>query len=105
MTYLSHLLGKRVLDSVGQPLGNIADLAITLDESFGDDFPRVTLVLVRARRSTPALALGTDFGFERGRGAAARLCSIRRALTSPSARKRKTNSFCGAMFWTSKSLT
>jgi magnesium transporter len=48
MIYLSQILGKPVLDSVGQPLGKIADLAITIEEPFGGDFPPVTLVLVRA---------------------------------------------------------
>ncbi|MDQ3815165.1 MAG: CBS domain-containing protein [Armatimonadota bacterium] len=48
MPYLSHILGKRVVDSVGQPMGRIVDLAITVEEPFGGDFPPVTLVLVRA---------------------------------------------------------
>lgn len=48
MPYLSDILGKRVVDSVGQPLGHIVDLAITVEEPFGGDFPPVTLVLVRA---------------------------------------------------------
>src|SRR5688500_17780889 len=48
MPYLSQILGKRVLDSVGQPMGRIMDLAITVEEPFGGDFPPVTLVLVRA---------------------------------------------------------
>jgi CBS domain-containing protein/sporulation protein YlmC with PRC-barrel domain len=48
MAYLSHILGKRVVDSVGQPMGRIADLAITVEEPFGGEFPPVTLVLVRA---------------------------------------------------------
>jgi CBS domain-containing protein/sporulation protein YlmC with PRC-barrel domain len=48
MAYLSHILGKRVVDSVGQPMGRISDLAITVEEPFGGEFPPVTLVLVRA---------------------------------------------------------
>lgn len=48
MPYLSHILGKRVMDSVGQPVGRIVDLAITIEEPFGGEFPPVTLVLVRA---------------------------------------------------------
>ena len=48
MPYLSHILGKRVLDSVGQPMGRIIDLAITIEEPFGGEFPPVTLVLVKA---------------------------------------------------------
>lgn len=48
MPYLSHILGKRVLDSVGQPMGRIVDLAITIEEPFGGEFPPVTLVLVKA---------------------------------------------------------
>ncbi|MBV9469114.1 MAG: hypothetical protein JOZ57_07695, partial [Abitibacteriaceae bacterium] len=48
MPYLSHILGKRVVDSVGQAMGHIVDLAITVEEPFGGDFPPVTLVLVRA---------------------------------------------------------
>lgn len=48
MPYLSHILGKRVIDSVGQPVGRIVDLAITIEEPFGGEFPPVTLVLVRA---------------------------------------------------------
>lgn len=47
MPYLSHLLGQRVVDSVGQPIGRIFDLAITIEEPFGGEFPPVTLVLVR----------------------------------------------------------
>jgi len=48
MAYLSQVLGKRVLDASGQPVGRIDDLAITIEEPFGGDFPPVTLVLVRA---------------------------------------------------------
>lgn len=48
MAYLSQILGKRVLDSVGQPMGKIVDLAITIEEPFGGEFPPVTLVLVKA---------------------------------------------------------
>ena len=48
MPYLSHILGKRVVDSVGQSMGHIVDLAVTVEEPFGGDFPPVTLVLVRA---------------------------------------------------------
>ena len=48
MAYLSQILGKRVLDSVGQPMGKIVDLAVTVEEPFGGDFPPVTLVLVKA---------------------------------------------------------
>jgi CBS domain-containing protein len=48
MIYLSQILGRPVLDSVGQPMGKIADLAVTIEEPFGGDFPPVTLVLVRA---------------------------------------------------------
>ncbi len=48
MAYLSQILRKRVLDSVGQPIGRIEDLAITVEEPFGGEFPPVTLVLVRA---------------------------------------------------------
>lgn len=48
MPYLSHILGKPVHDSVGQPMGRIVDLAITIEEPFGGEFPPVTLVLVRA---------------------------------------------------------
>jgi magnesium transporter len=48
MAYLSHILGKRVVDSVGQPLGRIVDMAITVEEPFGGEFPPVTLVLVKA---------------------------------------------------------
>jgi magnesium transporter len=48
MPYLSHILGKRVVDSVGQPMGHIVDLAITVEEPFGGAFPPVTLVLVKA---------------------------------------------------------
>ncbi|HVF10193.1 MAG TPA: CBS domain-containing protein [Abditibacteriaceae bacterium] len=48
MAYLSHILGKHVVDSVGQPVGRIVDLAITVAEPFGGEFPPVTLVLVRA---------------------------------------------------------
>lgn len=48
MPYLSHILGKRVLDSAGQPMGVISDLAITIEEPFGGEFPPVTLVLVKA---------------------------------------------------------
>jgi CBS domain-containing protein len=82
MTYLSQLLGKRVLDSVGQPLGTIADLAITLDEDFGGDFPRVTLVLVRAGgvllRLRWELIADLNAG---GRGSAALLDSPRAHIT------------------------
>lgn len=46
--YLSNILGKRVLDSVGQPMGRVDDLAVTVEEPFGGEFPPVTLVLVRA---------------------------------------------------------
>ncbi len=48
MAYLSHILGKRVVDSVGQPMGRIVDMAITVEEPFGGEFPPVTLVLVKA---------------------------------------------------------
>ncbi len=48
MPYLSQIIGKRVLDSVGQPMGRISDLAITIEEPFGGEFPPVTLVLVKA---------------------------------------------------------
>lgn len=48
MPYLSQILGNRVVDSVGQPMGHIVDLAITVEEPFGGDFPPATLVLVRA---------------------------------------------------------
>jgi len=48
MAYLSQILGKRVVDSVGQPMGRIVDLAITVEEPFGGEFPPVTLVLVKA---------------------------------------------------------
>jgi len=48
MPYLSHILGSRVLDSVGQTVGRIVDLAITVEEPFGGEFPPVTLVLVKA---------------------------------------------------------
>ena len=48
MAYLSHILGKQVVDSVGQPVGRIVDLAITVAEPFGGEFPPVTLVIVRA---------------------------------------------------------
>lgn len=48
MAYLSHILGKRVVDAVGQPVGQIVDLAVTVEEPFGGEFPPVTLVLVRA---------------------------------------------------------
>lgn len=52
MPYLSQILGKRVVDSVGQPMGKIADLVITIEEPFGGEFPPVTLVLVRAGSAT-----------------------------------------------------
>jgi magnesium transporter len=52
MAYLSHILGKRVVDAVGQPVGRIVDLAVTVQEPFGGDFPPVTLVLVRAGDAT-----------------------------------------------------
>lgn len=52
MPYLSQILGKPVIDSVGQPLGKIADLVVTVEEPFGGDFPPVTLVLVRAGSAT-----------------------------------------------------
>ncbi len=48
MAYLSQILGKRVLDASGQLVGRIDDLAVTIEEPFGGDFPPVTLVLVRA---------------------------------------------------------
>ena len=82
MTYLSHLLGKRVMDSVGQPLGTIADLAITLDDSFGGDFPRVTVVMVRAGGVLLRLRweLISDLNAN-GRGSAALLDSPRAHIT------------------------
>ncbi len=82
MTYLSQLLGKRVLDSVGQPLGVIADLAITIDEQFGGDFPPVTLVLVRAGGVLLRLRweLIADLN-SNGRGSACLLDSPRAHLT------------------------
>ncbi len=52
MAYLSHILGKHVVDSVGQPMGRIVDLAITVEEPFGGEFPPVTLVLVKAGSAT-----------------------------------------------------
>jgi magnesium transporter len=51
MPYLSHLLGQRVIDSVGQTIGNIVDLAITIEEPFGGEFPPVTLLLLRAGKT------------------------------------------------------
>jgi len=51
MPYLSHLLGQRVIDSVGQTIGNIIDLAITIEEPFGGEFPPVTLLLLRAGKT------------------------------------------------------
>ena len=82
MTYLSQLLGKRVLDSVGQPLGVIADMAITVEEPFGGDFPPVTLVLVRAGNTMLRLRweLIADLN-SGGRGSAALLDSPRAHLT------------------------
>src|SRR5690606_8995114 len=82
MTYLSHLLGKRVLDSVGQPLGVIADLAVTVEEPFGGDFPPVTLVLVRAGKVLLRLRweLIADLN-EAGHGSAVLLDTPRAHLT------------------------
>ncbi len=48
MPYLSHILGQRVVDSVDATIGRIVDLAITIEEPFGGEFPPVTLVLVKA---------------------------------------------------------
>ena len=68
MTYLSQILGKRVLDSVGQPLGVIADLAITIDEQFGGDYLNEETLLKMARAkgfSTAAIGkLGPTYLFD-----------------------------------------
>jgi CBS domain-containing protein/sporulation protein YlmC with PRC-barrel domain len=82
MIYLSQILGKPVRDSVGQPLGKIADLAITIEEPFGGDFPPVTLVLVRAGGVLLRLRweLIADLN-EGGKGSAALLDTPRAHLT------------------------
>ena len=82
MTYLSQLLGKRVFDSVGQPIGVIADMAITVEEPIGGDFPPVTLVLVRAGNALLRLRweLSADLNAG-GHGSAALLDSPRAHLT------------------------
>ena len=48
MPYLSHILGQRVVDSVDATVGRIVDLAITIEEPFGGEFPPVTLLVIRA---------------------------------------------------------
>ena len=48
MPYLSHILGQRVVDSVDATVGHIVDLAITIEEPFGGEFPPVTLLVIRA---------------------------------------------------------
>lgn len=52
MPYLSQILGKPVIDSVGEPMGRIVDMAITIEEPFGGEFPPVTLILLRAGSTT-----------------------------------------------------
>ena len=48
MPYLSQILGQRVVDSVDATVGHIVDLAITIEEPFGGEFPTVTLLVIRA---------------------------------------------------------
>ena len=48
MPYLSQILGQRVVDSVDATVGRIVDLAITIEEPFGGEFPPVTLLVIRA---------------------------------------------------------
>ncbi len=49
MIYLSRLIGKPVLDSEGQRLGSISDVAI----STGEVFPRVTSLAFLGPGKTP----------------------------------------------------
>ena len=52
MAYLSDILGRRVVDAAGESVGRIVDLAVTVEEPFGGDFPPVTLALVKAGGAT-----------------------------------------------------
>ena len=64
--FLSQILGKKIVDTAGRPLGVLADLVVNPAESY----PLVRDILVSSRRNAPVRAHRAIFGIRLAPGRA-----------------------------------